>query len=298
MTLPYARVIADSVPARSIIDDDTTRSHERLTTFEVGFHRWILAEVNTHRMLSRNYRSSRAVPVTKLLHEVRTTPAMPITWMKNKPGMEATEMMTLAEQAVAEELWMQGAKEAATTAEMLAASGLHKQWANRVLEPYMFTYGVITGSDPYWDNFFDLRMAPDAQPEFQALARAMWDARQASMPISLKPGEWHLPYISAQERYHQTTIKNEPLSLVRWSTARMARVSIKPHDSDSIDTDKDEALFHRLLVQKHMSPFEHTATPHVEGGINNRNGNFSSAWVQYRKLIPGENGVHQLGVKW
>jgi thymidylate synthase ThyX len=154
-----AKIIADSISPEGI----------RMISFEITCHRWILAEINTHRALSRNYRSSRAVPVTKLIEEVRYNPAMPVAWLKNKPGMVATEPMTADEASLARSIWKSAAFDAAYRAGTLSDLGLHKQWVNRILEPYLYVHGVISGTD--WANFYSLRRAPDAQPEFKALAR-------------------------------------------------------------------------------------------------------------------------------
>jgi len=83
----------------------------------VTAHRFILAEINTHRVLSRSYRSSRAVPVKTLLEEVRTRPAMPVHWGANRPGMQAHEELTGSGRALVEAdmqawLWMLGEDEA------------------------------------------------------------------------------------------------------------------------------------------------------------------------------------------
>src|ERR1700761_1145782 len=120
---PTAKVIADSI----------SPGGSRLTTLEVKIHRLILAEMNTHRMFSRNYRSSRAVPVHKLLEEVENDPAMPLFWGRNEPGMSASTQLEGEELESVKDTWLASAKVAATTARILAGKGLHKQIANRVL---------------------------------------------------------------------------------------------------------------------------------------------------------------------
>jgi mannose/cellobiose epimerase-like protein (N-acyl-D-glucosamine 2-epimerase family) len=99
-----ARVIAHSVSAAG---------GPPLITMQVTMHRYVLAEFNTHRVMSRSFRSSRAVPVAKLIEEVRTAPAEPVVWLKNKPGMQATEPMTAEEEAAARADWLDGANETA-----------------------------------------------------------------------------------------------------------------------------------------------------------------------------------------
>ena len=59
-----AKIVADSINIQG----------DRLTTLEVVMPRYILAEFNTHRMLSRNSASSRAIPFDKMLEMVKTNP--------------------------------------------------------------------------------------------------------------------------------------------------------------------------------------------------------------------------------
>ena len=72
-----ARIVADSV----------SENGDRITTFELDYHRFIHAEVMTHRLFSRNAMSSRAVPVKTLIGQVRNNPATPIYWGKNQSGV-------------------------------------------------------------------------------------------------------------------------------------------------------------------------------------------------------------------
>lgn len=207
MTEPSARVIADSISPQG----------HRLTSVQITAHRFILAEINTHRMLSRSYRSSHAVPPHKLIEEVRTDPALPLYWGKERKGMQAIEELddvedtsahknvglTVKQRAIYQ--WKDAARNAANSAEQMSELGLHKQLANRVLEPFLWAHGIITATE--WDNFFGLRLHHAAQPEFRALANAIWAAFKESPPKRLEPGEWHLPYID--ETTNQELRKSE-----------------------------------------------------------------------------------------
>lgn len=272
----HAKVIADSISAHD----------KRLLTFEITAHRWILAEINTHRALSRNYRSSRAVPVAKLLAEVRANPAMPVVWMKNRPGMQATEPMAPHEARLARDLWQAAARSAADQAESLAGMGMHKAWANRLLEPFLYVHGVITATE--WDNFYALRRHPDAQPEFRELADAMWAAQQHSTPTTLRPGEWHLPYITENDTALLGEIGVDPSAareaLIKTSVARCARVSYRTHDGHKPSIDADLQLYARLVGARpiHASPAEHQATPDT---LKLGHDTFDRRWAQ-----PGEHG--------
>lgn len=78
-----AKVLADSVSPAGV----------RLTTLEVTFPRFILAEVNTHRMLSRSSASSRAIPIEKRIKAVEEDPFVPEAFGRNRKGMQATEVL-------------------------------------------------------------------------------------------------------------------------------------------------------------------------------------------------------------
>lgn len=275
----------------TVIADSVSREGKRLTTFQITCHRFILAEINTHRVLSRNYRSSRAVPAAKLIEEVRSNPAMPVYWGKNQAGMQAAEELIGADLRSARGNWVMAANAAANAAEAMSMmAGLHKQTANRVLEPFLWVHGVITATE--WDNFFGLRLHKDAQPEFRALARAMYQARAASTPRILMPGEWHLPYFNWDERGEEITEWDQA---IKQSVARCARVSYKPFDADRPSTlAEDLALYDRLLGAQplHASPAEHQATPDLINSDNewclpNTHGNFVG-WRQWRKMLDGE----------
>src|SRR6056297_4088464 len=60
-------------------------------TIRLRYPRPIHGEIMTHRVFSRNARSSRAVPVKTMLNEVRTMPYVPWHWGKNQKGMQASE---------------------------------------------------------------------------------------------------------------------------------------------------------------------------------------------------------------
>lgn len=74
-----------------IIADSIMPAGNRITTMEVVMPRIVLAEFNTHRMLSRNSASSRAIPFKKMVKTVEDNPFVPIAWMKEHSGMQGTE---------------------------------------------------------------------------------------------------------------------------------------------------------------------------------------------------------------
>src|SRR5688572_15918031 len=98
-------------------------------------HRFVLSELNTHRLFSRNSASSRAVPVAKQVASVLEDPAMPVEFGSKKAGMQAGPALEGEERAAAEAVWLQARDEAVAAARRLLEIGVHKQVANRLLEP-------------------------------------------------------------------------------------------------------------------------------------------------------------------
>ena len=282
---------------------------KHLITMQLRYPRFIHSEFMTHRVFSRNASSSRAIPVNKMLEQVRNEPAMPIHWGKNQPGMQAfeewSECVELEEMVefdcpgdsplfVSQQVpvtiqlaWKRAANEAANIAEAMNKAGYHKQVVNRILEPFQFISVIVTATE--WDNFFELRDHPDAQPEIRELARVMKQAIDQSRPTLLDYGQWHLPYVSQAER----AIYNVD-SCLKLSTARCARVSYLNHDGTTPDPEKDFELFDRLVGSTpiHASPIEHQATPDrfdcpdapADWANKKAWGNFTT-WVQHRKLF-------------
>ena len=138
-----------------------------LLTMSVTFPRFILAEINTHRMLSKNTSSSRAIPGLKMIEIVKTNPVIPIGWQKKHSGMQGTEYITNPDSIAFRELqWLNMRDKAVRAAESLSTEfsdrvdgeGVTKQLTNRLLESFMWTTMLITGPvKGGWDNFFHLR---------------------------------------------------------------------------------------------------------------------------------------------
>lgn len=275
-----------------------------LITMELNYPRFIHSEVMTHRMFSRNASSSRAIPVEKVIEQVRNSPAMPIHWGKNQPGMQARQEVLDID--TVKGIWLSARVQAVDAAEWLMEENVHKQIVNRITEPFQWIKVIVTATE--WDNFFKLRDHPDAQPEIQELARCMKKAMQLSKPTPLVAGEWHLPYINEDEICMAQVGYTKPYcinldDLIKCSVARCARVSYNNHDNSSPDIEKDIALADRLLEAGHMSPLEHQLTPmlynkltdfnldnlekgitHVDRERNLWSGNMRG-WIQYRQLL-------------
>ena len=262
-----AKVVADSISEWGV----------RLTTLQLKYPRFIHSEFMTHRMFSRNASSSRAIPVAKMVEQVRNDPAMPVHWGRNQPGMQAREELVGADLANCQILWQDAAHGAAKIAEAISLHGAHKQIVNRVLEPFQWMHTIVTATD--WDNFFALRAHEDAQPEINALAVAMREAMNASKPESVRDGDWHLPYVSKEEAESFSDIR----IALQCSAARCARVSYLTHDGKKPSVEEDVKLYQRLVGSSpiHASPTEHQATP---SELDSYFANFRG-WVQHRRFI-------------
>jgi hypothetical protein len=309
-----------------IVADSLAATGKRVTTFQLTYPRPIHGELMTHRQFSRNAASSRAIPVAKMIEQVRTDPYIPWHWGANKPGMQAGEdlyapvTLPVGGQGFGpfprEEAWRQAALCAADMAEGFTRAGYHKQIVNRLLEPFQWMHTIVTATE--WDNFWSLRDHHMAEPHFQDLARTMRAAYDFSSPRELRVGDWHVPYVNWQwsacspgrimpSQVFMHTVPGTggwmPLTLeqaLKASAARCARVSYKNHDGSLPYLDKDLQLYADLVVRDkgntdpiHASPTEHQASPDhpCNHGYQHDalHGNLRG-WVQHRKLI--ELGLH------
>lgn len=225
----------------------------RITTFEVYAPRFLLAEINTHRVLAKSAASSRAIPVKKRIEMVRDHGFVPSVFGKNKPGMQAGDTLDELQTGLATDVWSDAMADAVVAAVRMEQLGIHKQHANRILEPFAYYHGIVTATE--WDNFFALRLHPDAQPEFQELARAMKNAMDASTPVLRR---FHLPYVDSDP---SPDIQSLWLDVkFKVAAARCARISYQTHDGKPFDLERDVARCEELIKGGHMSPFDHAAT--------------------------------------
>ena len=260
---------------------DTIHNGHRITSLQLVMPRFILAQYNTHRSFSRSTASSRAIPTAKLIEQVRTNYVQPVQWGANKAGMQSEQELEAHEIEKAKEIWCRAAHAAADFAEQMAALGLHKQHANRIIEPYMWAHTIVTSTE--WENFFKLRIDDAAQPEIQLLAKEMKAAIDNSVP---KESRYHLPYITDDEIQKENELNNATFEhFAPISAARCARVSYLNHDQSKPDFKKDMELASRLFEHHHYSPFENQAMA-VSENNSQETRNFTG-WAQYRALIGG-----------
>lgn len=286
---------------------------KEIITWELEYPRFTHSEMMTHRMFSRNAASSRAIPVAKMIEQVRDNPAMPVHWGKNQPGMQAKEELHGQELYNVQLAWTDAAEAARSGAEYMASNSAHKQIVNRILEPFQWMKTVVTYTEG--ENFFWLRNHEDAQPEIKALAEAMLRVLKDSKPFELNAGEWHVPYVE-RSRMEDGSICYSTFSggciakltveeALKISSSCCAQVSYRLLDQS---LEKALIIYDRLVESEpvHASPFEHQASPmhrpynefwhnqeepweegvtHVDRGGNFWSGNFCG-YIQHRQLIP------------
>lgn len=267
---------AGNIVVKIIADSIAATTEKRITTFELTYPRIIHSEIMTHRVFSRNAMSSRAVPIKTMIDLVRTSPAKPVEWGRNNPGMQSRALLDPEMRQYVESEWKTAAANAARSAALMDAYGAHKQIANRILEPFQMMRTVLTTTE--FANFEWLRVDADADPTFRELARCMVEARENSSPETLQPHQWHTPYV---DHYYDKNgdfcyfidssreeIKNgkglsrilteeEALAI---SASCCAQVSYRRLDETY---EKAMEIFGRLLTgnKVHASPFEHQACP-------------------------------------
>ena len=156
-----------------IVADSLSPQGDRLTSLLVTMPRIILSEMNTHRMLSKNTSSSRAIPFKKMVESVQNDPFVPIAWQKHHSGMQGSEYLPVEAEFpienitnIVERNWLLARDLAIQQATKLNELGVTKQLCNRLLEPFMWTTMLITGSKEGWDNFFKLR-CPSYEWEYE-----------------------------------------------------------------------------------------------------------------------------------
>lgn len=286
-----------------VIADSISEENKRLLTFKLRYPWFIHGEIMTHRVLSRNASSNRAIPLKKMLEEVLSDElrAAPVYWGAEQKGMEPRGELDFRAKSYVQNDWKIAALCAANMAEKMGEHGAHKSLCNRLLMPFTHANVIISGTE--WDNFFGLRLDKSTDPTMRALAVAMWEAQQASTPKLLQPGEWHLPFVDQTDfsfrvgsLHMEDWMRNRCIKI---SVARCARISYESFETNKRSTvEEDLKLYDRLVGAQplHASPAEHQATPdhlYKGGELHSKwqrpdlHGNFKG-FIQYRKMIPGE----------
>lgn len=283
MTQPSARVIADSI----------TADGHRLTTVEAVCWRPMLPEQNTHRVLSRNSASSRAIPITKNLERFYHDFAYPAEFGSEQGGMQTGPPLEGDDLKDALALWEGLASVVHTRIDryvkdhpLVDADGnkiegafrLHKSLLNRWLEIGLWQTQIITGTS--WDGYFWQRCHQAADKNIRLMAQAIQEAVAKSTPTPLAPHMWHLPYFFESGGFEDDWRNVQVESVLREvsglelakriSAGRCARVS-NLAQSGLRDITDDLRLYARLADRSedptdppHASPLEHIAQPWPE----------------------------------
>lgn len=276
----------------------------RITTMILEYPRIVHSELMTHRVFSRNASSSRAIPASKVIGQVRNNPAMPVRFGKNQAGMQDAGEYEGSDSI--RDLWKEASRSACSFAAVMNDMQAHKQVINRILEPYQFIRVCVTSTN--WNNWFNLRNHPDADPTIHALAETMEKAMEESEPYRLMPGQWHVPFVKEVTTKYDKRFYDENDQEISLEQALMISASCAAQTSyRKLDNslEKAEDIYKKLIESKpcHASPVEHQAmaiarsidtwsyfdikgVTHIDRNGVPWSGNFHG-FVQYRQLIKG-----------
>ena len=287
----YRAVLIEDTLAPAYADDEDPLSPHRITTMVVRYPRVILPEFNTHRVFSRNSASSRARSMKTTLRPVMVDPYVPL-WTTNQKGMSGS-FASIDHARHAAIRWLQARDRAVEgvfgllmdpdfdgvsaplwkswgpTIDIYSTlygnesipedwSNIHKQDANRLLEPWMWHETLVTST--YWKNFLDLRISDDAMPEIHAIAVLMRAILMESRDRgTLRRSTIHAPFLDGVELSKAGSWDDLETELLR-SASECARISYRDRSiMRNKENDAADSLGRRLLAQRHMSPFEHIA---------------------------------------
>jgi thymidylate synthase ThyX len=253
-----------TISAKIIAHSKCTAHPVELYTLEVTLPRSLVAQINTHRALSRNSASSRAIPIAKMIDAVEKDPYVPV-FRQNAKGMQPGAALPWQVAKQCRRKWKAALSQAVGAARHMANLGAAKEDVNRLLEPWMWSTIVLSGTD--WRGFFAQRLpGAGAQHGIAELALAMKTAMDESTPQVLEPGQWHKPYGGTPEQ----------------SAAHCARVSYTKQGTESTP-EKLAEVYQRLVGSSpgHWSPLEH---PAMAMETPSRCRNFRG-WQQLRAVV-------------
>lgn len=266
-----------------IIADSINPVEDRLTTFELVYPMYVHNEFMTHRSHSRNTSSSRAVPISANIKQVNDEPVVPVEWGANERGMVANKLLDPQAALDAEAEWLDARLDAIRHVRNLDTLNVHKQLANRLLQPWQWITVIASATNEGWENFFSLRTAFDAQPEIRKLAWLMAEQYyDNSEPILRVVSDWHLPLYDRTE--YDMAQRTVSIREAKISAARCASVSYLRQHDERTDAAWVDLTDGKLVSLGHWSPLEHPAkcmNSHA------RSGNFRG-WRQLRKYYPQE----------
>lgn len=287
-------VIADSINKHNGV---------RVSTIAIKMPWCITPEPLRHRVFSFCSASSRAIPVTKMIQNVKEDMFIPEVWHYNQPGMQGFRDMSDEDKDLMQAYYRGIGFITLDHVEEMLASNPHKQNLNILLMPYMYCTLIMTGTR--WKNFFALRRHPAARYELRHVADLSIEALYQSTPqvkdefneiggyrsVEQLYHGMHLPFIGESDftdiwyRLSQLPPSDRIDVLTKISAARCARVSYVNFDSHKRDLQKDIDLAEQLIsaVPAHASPFEHQAVA-VNVNTEYTSGNLHG-WHQMRSSL-------------
>jgi thymidylate synthase ThyX len=275
-----------------IVQDSSLPTGERLLTFSVMYGRLIHSELLRHRAASHSVKSSRAIPTHKYRAEVMENIYVPVKFGTKKKGMQAGEP-TFLTKFYGEKIWKLSSKFACFFHWMMEKFGIHKEVANRVLEPYVWVEETITVEADALKEIANLRVHDDAQEDVRRIVEEMVYEMDRSTPVELNQGQWHVPYVVRRQVENEmiyTDNTGNKLTLdqaIICSAARCARSSYANHDNSMSSYDKDIGLAKQLVGSEpmHLSPFEHQARPFTDDTEKSQYSSNFRNFFQQRKAI-------------
>ena len=186
-----------------------TEGGDEIITFLRDYPRIVHAEDLKHRMHSNSAASSRAIPAAKMAEQLT---GMPVRFGEANPGMQDKgedydayvggplkfDPYTGEDYETyypPKDAWVMAKAAAVGWSNAFAAAGYHKQVYNRLTEPFQMIRVLTTMTETA--NFYWLRDDVAADPTLAEVARCMREAHALSKPRVLKPGQWHLPFVTS-----------------------------------------------------------------------------------------------------
>lgn len=298
--------------------------HEPLISYTGWVPKIILAQINTHRTLSKNAASSRAISLYKNIRNAIERPYLPV-YSKNKVGMSGDCIDDI--KLIKELLEYHFEMLYYTITKIVNLNDIHKQNVNRYLEPYVMIPVVITGSyisyhnniNSGWKQFIDLRHSENAQHEIQFIAKIVKDVYEYYKSLIaldliqeirldynnkidyniedyhaiIKKSKIHIPFKSD---FYEKVLSNYELDLEQTSAYELINdknvlvLAAKIARLSTItyhqgNIEKDIDLGNRLIKERHMSPFEHICFYAPEKNYYNLKDWISLRYIIENKLV-------------
>lgn len=312
----------NGVFAKVVAHSKNSMNGKEAVTLNIKYGLIVHGEFLRHRLISNSVKSNRAIPMKTIRKEVLQDPYIPVWFGAAQKGMVAN--VEMKRKRIGKFLWLAARYPACGFHWLLEKFGAHKEFANRLLNPWQFVRETITATD--FDNLYALRLDKAAQKDIKEVVDCIKKAIEQSTPEVLKPGEWHTPYIEtfrasdgdAPLQYIHSRLMIIPEEAVKCSAARCARSSYDKHDSTKATLAEDLELYESLLVDSpvHASPAEHQLLcaysynlctilqdeaefnmkqlfnrdigwSHIDKECNLWSGN-SKGWIQLRKTLANE----------